>query len=175
MQFFVDLITNLYKNRRQRRQTIGNALALLDQSDGLLIGAVFFVVFVLPLLFNSILQFDLPAWLWWVKQHSRSGLMFWIVLRVFIVVRLAPTQVVSATVDAMEQTSPTTDPTFSGLTERVEVECLPYTKPLEPAEQKIGRQAYWRQQWRRPGRRLLFSLPLRRPPPRPSLSLESSH
>jgi hypothetical protein len=175
MQFFVDLITNLYKNRRQRRQTIGNALAILDQSDGLLIGAVFFVVFVLPLLFNSILQFDLPAWLWWVKQHSRSGLMFWIVLRVFIVVRLAPTQVVSATVDAMEQTSPTTDPAFLGLTEPIEVECKPYSKPLETAEKKIGRQAYWRQQWRRPGRRLLFSLPLRRPPPLPSLSLESSH
>jgi hypothetical protein len=94
-------------------------------------------------------------------------------LHLLVVLYLAPAQLTGATVDAIEQAAPADDVPVFFPAAPVEIECELLSQPPAPAEQKASRQAYWRQQWRRPGRRLLFGLLIRRHLPLPSLLLES--
>ena len=172
MRLLASLSKGIYQNRQQRRNNIKQAQAILAQSENLLTAAIFFIVFIFPFLINPSLLFDLTAWLWWVKGHVWLCPLSWAAIRFLVTVPLVPAQMVSATVDAMEQATPPDEPTVSILSEPVEIECISLSKPPDTAEQKAGRQDYWRQQWRRPGRRLLFGIPIRRHLPLPSLSFE---
>ncbi|MCZ7673827.1 MAG: hypothetical protein M5U34_45260 [Chloroflexi bacterium] len=112
----------LCPNRRQRRRTIERAQLVLAQAEDLLLVALFFIVFLYPLLLDPTLLFNLPTWLWWVKGFAWIGLLAWAVIRLLVGLPLAPAQITGATVEAMEQAAPEKE-LVSFTAEPVEIEC----------------------------------------------------
>ena len=171
------LSTGLCPNRRQRRRTIERAQLVLAQAEDLLLVAIFFVVFLYPLLLDPTLLFNLPAWLWWVKGFAWIGLLAWAIIRLLVGLPLAPAQMTGATVEAMEQAAPEKE-LVPFTAEPVEIECtlLPWRQTPLLIEQEANTQAQWVwwQRWRRPCRRPLFDSPIRRLIPPPSSSPEPS-
>ena len=135
-QIFYALNKNFYKSRQQRREAIERTYPFLDQIDKLMLVAVFTVPILLPLLSDLTILFNIPAWLWWMKNLAWGISLGWFIVRLSVTLFHAPSQLASATVDAMEQTITPIDPAFSSLTEPVEVECIPYSKPQETARTK---------------------------------------
>ncbi|HUM70498.1 MAG TPA: hypothetical protein PLK31_16825 [Chloroflexota bacterium] len=172
------LSTSLCPNRRQRRRTIERAQLVLAQAEDLLLVAIFFIVFLYPLLLDPTLLFNLPIWLWWVKGFAWIGLLAWVAIRLLVGLPLAPAQITAATVAAMEQAAPEKE-LVSFTVAPVEIECtlFPWRQTLLVViEQEANTQAQWvwRQRWRRPCRRPLFDSPTRRLIPPPSRSPEAS-
>lgn len=167
----------LCPSRRQRRRTIERAQLVLAQAEDLLLVALFFIVFLYPLLLDPTLLFNLPTWLWWVKGFAWIGLLAWAVIRLLVGLPLAPAQITSATVEAMEQAAPEKE-LVSFTAEPVEIECtlLPWRQVPLVIEQGANTQAQWLwwQRLRRPCRRPLFDSPTRRRIPPASCSPEPS-
>lgn len=171
------LSTSLCPGRRQRRRVMERAQLVLAQAENLLLVALFFVVFLYPLLFNPNLLFNLSAWLWWVKGFAWMGLLAWAVIRLLVGLPLAPAQITGATVDAMEQATPEKELVpFAAAPVAIECTLLPWRQTPLLLEQAASTQVrwYWRQLWRRPRRRLLFDPSIRRRVPSPSNSPEPS-
>jgi hypothetical protein len=167
----------LCPSRPQRRRTLERAQLGLAQAEDLLLVAIFFIVFLYPLLLDPTLLFNLPTWLWWVKGFAWIGLLAWAVIRLLVGLPLAPAQITGATVEAMEQAAPEKE-LVSFTAEPVQIECTlpPWRQTPLLIEQATTTQAQWLwwQRWRRPYRRPLFDSPARRLIPPPSGSLEPS-
>ncbi|MCL4267268.1 MAG: hypothetical protein KJ069_29085 [Anaerolineae bacterium] len=153
------------------------AQVVLSQAEDLLLVALFFIVFLYPLLLDPTLLFNLSTWLWWVKGFAWIGLLAWVTIRLLVGLPLAPAQVSGATVDAMEQTAPEKEPvSFTAVLVEIPCTLFPCWQPpmflVQEANTQV--QSYFHRLWRRPQRQLFLAFPARRLLPLSSHSPEPS-
>lgn len=128
---------SLYQNGRQRRRALNTAAADLADAERIPLAVLLFLLFGLPLFLQPTLYTDFTAMLWWARIWTPVWIIVaGILYAVFYLPRM-PSQIVGASVDAMEQAVPEVE--FVRLQERIETICpqaLVPTVPTDPYERK---------------------------------------
>lgn len=115
-------LRSLYQNRRQRRHALRAAAAGLADAERIPLTVLLFLLLGLPLLLRPALYTDFAAMQWWARIWAPVWILVTCVLYVIFYLPRVPTQIVGASVDAMEQADP--DVEFVRLQERHETICL---------------------------------------------------
>lgn len=125
-------LRSLYQNRRQRRHALRAAAVGLADAERIPLTILLFLLLGLPLLLQPALFTDLPALQWWARLWTPVWILVTAVLYAIFYLPRVPTQIVGASVDAMEQVDP--DIEFVRLQERMETICLQALVPTARAD-----------------------------------------
>lgn len=111
-----------YQDRRQRRHALRAAAAGLADAERIPLAILLFLLLGLPLLLRPTLYTDFAAMQWWARSWTPVWVLVTCVLYAIFYLPRVPTQIVGASVDAMERADP--DVAFVRVQERMETVCL---------------------------------------------------
>lgn len=123
---------SFYQDSRQRRRALRAAAAGLADAERILLIVLLFLLLGLPLLLRPALFIDFAALQWWARIWTPVWILVTSVLYAIFYLPRVPTQIVSASIDAMEQADP--DVEFVRVQERVETICLQAFIPTVPTD-----------------------------------------
>lgn len=123
---------SLYQDSRQRRRALRAAAAGLTSAERIPLIVLLFLLLGLPLLLRPALFTDFAALQWWARIWTPVWILVTSVLYAIFYLPRVPTQIVGASVDAMEQADP--DVEFVRVQERVETICLQAFVPTVPTD-----------------------------------------
>lgn len=138
-------LRSLYQNRRQRRHALRAAAAGLADAERIPFAVLLFLLLGLPLLLQPALFTDLPALQWWARLWTPIWILVTGVLYAIFYLPRVPTQIVGASVDAMEQVDP--DIEFVRLQQRMEIICLQALVPTDIHRQQTTIRARINRAW----------------------------
>ena len=113
---------SVYQNRRQRRHALRAAAAGLADAEWIPLAILLFLLLGLPVLLQPALYTDFAAMQWWARSWTPVWVLVTCVLYAIFYLPRVPTQMVGASVDAMEQADP--DLKLVRVQERTEAICL---------------------------------------------------
>jgi len=170
---------SLYQNRRQRARALQAAADGLAAAERLPLYLMLFLLFGLPLFLQPGIFTDFTAFQWWLKAWSPVLVFMTCALYGFFYLPQAPTQLVAATVDAIEQIDKTISPVR--ILKRMETICpQPLISPIIYQQDEsvltgnCRERAFEERRYRRKGRRRTVAWPVRWYIPHLSSSRDSS-
>jgi hypothetical protein len=147
---------SLYQNRRRRRDALRAAAASLADAERIPLTVLLFLLLGLPLLLRPTLFTDFAAMQWWARIWTPVWIIVTCGLYAIFFLPRVPTQIVGASVDAMEQADP--DIEFVRVQERIETICLHALVPTDIHQQNATVHASinraWQDRYRRRRARL---------------------
>lgn len=123
---------SLYQNGHRRRRSLRAAAVGRAEAERIPFAVLLFLLLGLPLFLQPTLYTDLSAMLWWARIWMPVWFIVTGVLYAVFYLPHVPTQIVGASVDAMEQADPAGE--FVRIQERVERLCLQAFVPTVPTD-----------------------------------------
>jgi hypothetical protein len=136
---------SFYQDSRQRRDALRAAAAGLANAERIPLAILLFLLLGLPLLLQPTLFIDLAALQWWARSWAPVWILVTCALYAIFYLPRVPTQIVGASVDAMEQADP--DVEIVRLQKRIETICLQVLVPTDIHQQKTAVHARINHAW----------------------------
>ena len=121
-----------YQNYRQRKEAYYRRHEVMRSAEKVPVAYIYLHLFILPLLINPAILFDLSSWLWWVKVSTPLFALVTGLLYTGVFGPLFLSFFSSASIEAMTQTAPD-EPPIPFAAQQVKVPCALPSQQLAPA------------------------------------------